>query len=423
MKKVATVFASFALAINLFAPSAFAASELVLETTGNGADSNNTTIVSSNNETAVVQTNSASINNSISASSNTGGNKANRNTGGDVTVDTGNSKTLVSVENSANTNTADVANCSTCGMGAEVKVSGNGVDSKNLVDLKLSDQTQVVQANSGSIVNSVSAGSSSGDNNADRNTGGDVEVTTGHALTHVDLATQANSNWARVGGRGSHTGGDVTLTIMGNGADSDNDILLGLDRDVILQQYNAASVANLVEAYSETGNNRANRNTGGEVLIDTGNAHTGVAVDNAANFNWADVDCDCLSDVTGKISGNGVDSKNLLKAYVDDTLNVFQDNSCGESRYTLWDNYGCGIENGIHGASNTGDNASKSNTGYVGSDPAIFTGDSETLVGVENAGNSNVFGATSMPTMPSVGTGININVSFSLMDLIRALGL
>jgi len=420
MKKVTTLVAAFALAINLVAPVASAA-EISLEISGNGADSNNGSIVSSTNETAVVQSNSASINNSVSAHSNSGGNSASRNTGGEVSVDTGDSKTLVAIQNSANTNTADVANCGTCGRGADVKISGNGVDSNNLVELKLEDKTQLAQTNSGSIVNAVSAGSNTGENKANSNTGGDVTVTTGSALTHVDLETEANSNWARIGGNSSHSAGDVTLSIMGNGADSRNKILLGLDRDVILQQYNTASVANLVDAYSNSGDNKANRNTGGYVSIDTGNAHTGVAVDNAANFNWADVDCDCLSDISGKIATNGVESENLLKAYVDDTLNVFQDNSCGDF-YAFWDYNGCGIDNGIHAGSSTGDNYAKSNTAHNYADPEIVTGNSETLVGLENAGNSNVFGASSMPTLP-LGNGVNINVSFSLMDLIRALGL
>lgn len=424
MKKLTTSFASIAMLVHVFAPVA-AASSIELEVSGNGAESQNTTVVTSENNTVVSQTNSANITNTVNANSNTGGNNASKNTGGAVTVDTGDSKTVVAVENNANSNTADVTNCGACNTDATVKITGNGADSKNAANLQLNAGTVVAQTNNGSILNAVKADSNTGANNANKNTGGDVEVSTGNALTHVDLSTTANSNWAKVGGIG-HSNGDVSLMISGNGAESKNDILLKLDRDVLLQQKNSASVKNWVDAEATTGDNRANKNTGGDVRIDTGDALTGVAVDNAVNFNWANVDCDCLTDVTAKVAGNGFGSVNKISAALSDDRNIFQENSCGYgygNSFLFGRHHRCGVDNVLNADSATGYNDSDKNTGEVGSDPEILTGDSETLVGVENTGNSNTYGTT--PSMPSNGIfgGVNLNISFNLGDLLSALGL
>jgi hypothetical protein len=305
-----------------------------------------------------------------------------------------------------------------------VNVSGNGADSKNDAKLNLSNTTQVAQSNDGNINNKVNADSTTGDNYASKNTGGSVSISTGDALTHVDLTTHANSNAALVGGNGNG-GSEVSLMIAGNGADSKNSIWLALDKETVLQQYNSSSVNNYVDATSSTGENKADKNTGGSTSIDTGNAYTGVAVDNAANFNWANIDCDCLTSVNAKVAGNGTDTKNKISADLTDNQNVFQDNSCGNDFWTFgWDGWGkkCGIDNHLNADSATGVNSLKDNTGNPGVDPEVMTGDAQTLVGASNAGNSNIYGEPM--TAPLGGTsGVNVNVSFNLSDLLGALGI
>lgn len=422
MKKIATFTASMALAMYAFTPLALASS-LELTVTGNGADSQNTTNVSSDNSTVVSQTNSANITNNVSANSSSGDNNASKNTGGGVSVDTGDSKTLVSVSNTANSNVADVNNCA-CDADALVKISGNGADTKNNANLELNNNTTVAQTNNGSVLNKVHADSSTGDNKADKNTGGTVEVSTGDALTHVDLTTNANSNLAKVGGNGAG-GSDVSLWISGNGADSKNSIALALDHNVLLQQKNNASIDNYVDANATTGDNKVHESTGGASSITTGDAWSGVAVDNAANFNWANIDCDCITNVAATVAENGADTYNKIKASLTNDNNIFQDNSCGYQMPSvwsfdwMWNNHGCGIDNSLHANADTGSNYLNESTGSVNTDPEVTTGDSESLVGVDNTGNSNVYG--SLPDDSVNQSGVNINISFNLQDLLNAL--
>jgi len=420
-KKIAVSLASVAMFVNTTAP--VLAGEINLEISGNGADSANTTQVTNNNNTVVSQTNSSNITNNVNANSNTGGNDANKNTGGNVSVDTGNASSLVGITNTANTNAAEVTNCN-CEQDAEVKISGNGADSDNYAKLNLGGTTHVAQGNYSAVVNSVNTDAKTGNNDANRNTGGDVEVMTGNALTHVELETTANSNWARVGGNGGNAGNGANLWITGNGADSDNDVYLNLGHDVLLQQYNSSYVNNDVDADANTGKNDANANTGGMVSVDTGNAHAGVAIDNAANFNWADVDCDCITGVTAKISGNGYDTDNKIKAFLGNDLNVFQENGCGYESAFWWYN-NCGIDNNVDAYAGTGYNDADANTVYNGEDPEVTTGDADSLVSVENAGNSNVYGAapSGTPLPGNTGNSVNVNVTFSLSQLLAALGM
>jgi len=368
-----------------------------LEITGNGASSDNGVVLTQTSTTTVVQSNSANINNTVNTSANTGDNDANRNTGGNVTVDTGDAKTNVTVANSANNNTANVDCCNAAG-DTSVLISGNGADSKNGVALGQKSSVGLFQDNNAYIDNDVNAKSNTGKNDANRNTGGDVEVTTGNATTMVDVSNTANANWAQVGGNSNAGNGLVSLKILGNGADSDNAIVLALDNSTVLSQDNNARIDNDVDAKSNTGENDANRNTGGDVVIDTGNAKTDVMVDNAVNFNYANVDCGCLLDVFGKIAGNGYNSDNTIAAVLGTDLVVFQDN-CGDNQpsslLSLSRRYGCKLDNDVNAKAGTGKNDADQNTGSVeGSDPAVWTGNAESNTEVSNSGNSNVYGAS-----------------------------
>jgi hypothetical protein len=430
-KQIATGIATVSLLLNVVTP-AFASTSL--EISGNGSDSSNTTQVSVSQNTVVSQTNEAKISNDIDADANSGGNSASRNTGGDVSVDTGNAKTLVGVSNTANSNVAEVDNCD-CALDAEVLISGNGAGSENEALLGLESNTVVAQSNEADIDNKVYADASTGDNSADRNTGGDVEVLTGNAFTLVDILNEANSNSARVGGGHGEGNGSVSLRILGNGADSDNDIVLGLANDVLLQQYNDADIDNDVDADAKTGDNSADRNTGGSVLVDTGDATAKVFADNAFNFNWADVGCDCLTDIWAKIAGNGDESENEIEAEIADELNVFQDNSCDRRPQGLGElewlfDFGRGhddecVDNELDAYAGTGYNDADRNTGDPEGDPSVATGDAETVVSSENTGNANVYGSAPDEEEHEFGgfDGVSLNITFDLHDLLSALGL
>lgn len=394
-KKVISFVASAALLVNTALP-VFAQT---IEVTGNGADSNNTAHVDSSSTTTVGQTNAANISNNVSVSSSTGANDANKNTNGNVQVQTGDATTVTKVSNTANSNVADVKGC--CATDANVVIGGNGADSQNKANLDLSSTTTVNQTNAADLQNNVDAKSSTGKNDANKNTGGTVDVQTGDATTKVVIDNTANQNLAKVGGDSS-TGGSVTLKIWGNGADSKNDIKLDLDRSLTLLQTNAADVQNNVEAKADTGYNKANENTGGDVSVSTGDATTGVGITNTANFNAASLDCGCLLDVLAKIADNGADSHNKIKAELDSTQSLWQTNAfeCTEKGLDpVWyESHGC---NNVDAKSKTGGNDAKENTGVTSGDPtSVQTGDAGSLVQLDTTANSNVIG--SMPSWPDM---------------------
>lgn len=410
-KKVASAIAAGTLLLNLATP-AFATS-LTLEVSGNGSNSDNEVELEYEQEVKVTQTNVANVLNDVKVEANTGGNEAEDNTGGDVEISTGDAETNVTVSNTLNSNVAHVDAC--CLGDVTAKISGNGSDSDNDIDLDLDNDVKVTQVNHANVWNYVDVEAETGDNEAEDNTGGSVKIETGNASATVSVSTAANSNSAWVSG-GNGNGGSLSALILGNGADSDNEIELELESEKELNQTNVAEILNDVDVEADTGENEAEDNTGGPVDIETGDATADVTVDNMVNFNWADIDgCGCIEDLLAKISGNGTDSDNEIKAELESELEVTQDNffdckgeiedACAEVKVEL----------------ETGDNEAEGNT-QGGEDPTIETGDAEGTVEVNNSGNSNVFGDVPDPELEwPWGFDFNFNFSFSLSDLLAAL--
>lgn len=382
-RQIIAVIAAGSATLNLVGP-AFAA-ELTI--TGNGSSSDNTISVEKSNDTTVVQSNTAVVNNTVSSNATTGGNRANDNTNGDVMIRTGNATTATTIENNLNSNVAQVDCCEESDL--DVLISGNGSHSDNEVEVgggrhHSSDETQIFQNNAAAVTNSVNTDAKTGGNDAKRNTGGDVTVRTGDATATVEVSTTANANVAQVGG-GNGESGEVSARIVGNGSYSDNDIDLEFDRDTTIVQDNLATVLNGVYANAKTGYNDANDNTGGEVVILTGDADAEVVIDNLVNFNSADIDCGCLFDLDAKISENGYNTDNKIKADFDGDREVYQGGEEGNGNVAL-------LTNGVEADAKTGVNESDYNTGESGDDPFIWTGDAWSSTEVANAGNVNVYG-------------------------------
>lgn len=385
-----------------------------IEISGNGTGSNNTSSAGFTQSTTVVQSNVADVFNQVDADADTGSNSANDNTGGDVSIETGDADTDVSVENTLNQNSAQVDCC--VGGDTEILISGNGSHSNNTANIGLGNSTNVFQDNYADVKNLVWADADSGDNKASGNTNGDVSINTGDAHTGVTLATTANSNSATVGGNGHSAGGSLSVRILGNGTGSNNTIALGLSDVLALVQSNVADVYNKVDADAETGDNKANDNTGGNVEIETGDADVDVSIDNMVNFNWADADCGCLlEDLLVKIAENGSDTNNTISAGLGSDLTVFQGN-CAEDGPQGASKGDCELENKVDADATTGENNAKDNTGESGGDPSINTGDADNDVEIENSGNSNVYGASSDWELPE--WDFNLNFSFDLSDLL-----
>jgi len=398
-KKILTSIATGAILLNSLTSLAFAGSTSI-EISGNGSSSDNEVEVDTTTTTTVVQNNDAKISNNVDANASTGGNDANDNTGGDVVINTGDANTKVDVSTDVNVNSADVDGCN-CENDIDVLISGNGYKSDNEVDLDVENEVEVFQKNNAYVYNDVWADAKTGHNDANRNTGGDVVVRTGNAETNVDVKTKANANIAKIGGNSD--GSDVDLRIVGNGSNSDNEIDLDLSQFILLVQENNAYVYNDIWANAKTGGNDANDNTGGDVLIDTGDAEVNVEVDNLVNFNAADVDCGCLTDLLAKISGNGSDSDNEIDADIEKELSAFQENDAD-------------LDNDVDAEAKTGHNDAKRNTGPAGDDPVeILTGDASSDTNVDNSGNVNIFGPSIDWDLPELDLDFDFHFDLSLL--------
>ncbi len=426
-RKIASAIATLSLLLYSFAIPVFAQTT-TLGISGNGSDSDNEVKAETKTETTVVQSNNANIENKIEAEANTGDNKAKDNTGGNTTIDTGNATTRVDVSNQANANTADV-NCPTCLGSVDATISGNGSDSKNEIKTEQKNKTEVYQTNNADIENDIEAKANTGDNEVEDNTGGNSEVRTGDAQASVTIGNLANANAASIGGGNNQ--GSISALITGNGSDSKNKIDLEHEQSILLVQDNNADIENDIEAKANTGDNEVEDNTGGDVTVDTGNATTDVTVDNAVNFNWADISC-CIFDVLAKISGNGSDSENKIEAEFENELQAFQ-NNCGKDGIStgpqglFMDGRGkCELENKIEAESETGNNDPEGNTGPIANDPVeVTTGDAEDGVTVDNSANVNIFGRnaddSSSMGLDNLLDGLGLHFSFNLQALLALL--
>lgn len=369
-KRLVSAAATATLLLNTIAP-AFAAT--TFEITGNTNNGDNQTNIATSNTTAVTQSNNANVNNNISATANTGDNDANRNAGGDVTVDTGNATVTTTVENDLNHNSTNVESCGGCSFGdLEVLVSGNTNDGDNTANVAGVHQTIVSQNNEADVDNDIHSSAKTGNNDANRNAGGDVTVTTGNAEVTTEVTTVANTNSARIDG--GDEGGTVSARIVGNTNDGDNDINLGLKASTWIDQNNDADVDNDIDSYAKTGDNDANRNASGSVMIDTGDAEVSTVVTNALNSNSALVEGGEGSGVDVVITGNTNDGDNDILLGLNALLSVAQDNEAD-------------VDNDIYAKADTGDNDANRNAGGT---VEIETGDATVDITVDNMVNFNV---------------------------------
>lgn len=406
-KKLASIITTVAVLLNV---AAAPASAMVIEITGNGVESDNDANVSVSNTQVVTQTNEADVTNNVKAGATTGNNTANKNNAGVVGIETGDADIDIDVENSLNTNQAEL-DCCDAGY-VEVKIADNAADTENDIDLDLENKKDVFQFNEGDVENDIDAWADTGMNKADKNNLADVSIDTGDAEIDIDVSTSGNSNAASIGGEGSGDDSGVSAWIVGNAADSKNDLDLDLTNLTNLVQGNEMDVDNDVDAVASTGTNDADKNNGGEVNITTGDATVDVMVDNAVNFNWAEIECDCLTtDLWAKIANNAYDSENDITLDLADELVVFQDN-CG-------DNGECDIDNDVEALADSGMNGADKNNGDHDSDPSIDTGDAHTGVSLETSGNSNVFGDA--PDWDLDLGGVNLNISLDLGALLGGL--
>lgn len=254
-----------------------------------------------------------------------------------------------------------------------VVISGNGASSDNFAEVNQNVTTSVTQTNDAFVMNNVDSDATTGGNTADFNTGGEVVIGTGDATSVVDVANSLNTNQAAVS---CCEAGGTDVLIEGNGSYSLNDVKLNQNNTVVVNQDNKAVVKNNVDSDAKTGGNDAGLNTGGDVVIMTGNAGSGVSVSTQANSNTAYVgggSASVLPTASFRIIGNGSGTENYITANLNKNAVVDQDNFAMVSNY-------------VNADAKTGKNDAMFNTG---GESMILTGDATSLVDVDNMVNFN----------------------------------
>src|SRR3990167_758457 len=168
---------------------------------------------------------------------------------------------------------------------------------------------------------------------------------------------------------------ETSIEVTGNGYNSDNTAVVTQTNTTNVIQSNSATVVNYIDADADTGDNDANYNTGGDVVVSTGNAKTYVDVATTANSNLALVGGNGAQagGVSALITGNGYNADSDLTLTHVKTINIAQDN-------WAW------VDNHVDAEAETGDNDANYNTG---GDAAILTGNALTDIDIDNHVNFN----------------------------------
>lgn len=265
------------------------------EISGNGTDSDNDLRLGLKNEANLLQGNNAVVINSVDVDADTGRNDAEDNTGGEVSIKTGNAEVGVGLSTTLNANSALISGDG--GGSLAAIISGNGSDSDNDLDVDLKNEVNLTQGNRAFVLNDVYVDADTGRNDAEDNTGGDVEINTGDAEALVLVDNMANFNWADIDSCGCLE--DILVKIAGNGSDSDNDLEVDITSGIAALQDNyfdcmgpVKDACADVELNLDTGENDAKDNTvgGDDPTIETGDAEGAVNVENTANSNFLSMD-------------------------------------------------------------------------------------------------------------------------------------
>lgn len=366
---------------------AFAA--INISVSGNGADSKNDVNFNYTTTTTVSQSNNVSVNNKVNQDANTGNNSVSKNTGADIDVQTGDVTQTAEIATVAGANSAVVESCG-CDLDLVVAIEKNGADTKNDVDFKLQSGKQLFQTNYVDVQNKVDQDANTGNNEIDKNTGGDIELTTGDVDQAVSLATEAGLNVASLGG--SNGGVDLELVIAENGADSRNDLDVTLKLYTVAAQNNSVDVLNDVDQDALTGKNDIDSNTGGDIDVETGDVDQAIEVWNGVGFNALEVDECCEIEGSVVVDKNGTDTRNDVDLNIEFGSEYFQ--ACGGEQVSLLSKLlkrfrgGCDVDNNLNQDAVTGKNDVEKNTG-----DDLTTGDVDQLITVENEAGANVIGA------------------------------
>lgn len=314
-----------------------------LANSNNGAESTNSANLDMRSERSTFQANDADIENNMTLVADSGNNDASKNTGGNTSIQTGDANVSANVLTFANNNVAGnivytavnvfgdlvgdiimspeyiaaAGGCLECG-GGDVKLqnSGNGADSDNSLTYTENNENATFQSNEANIENNLIIDATTAGNSASGNTSGDNNIQTGDTNVDANVVNIANANvsggvwwlvlvneagnWVGklVGGDGNgymagsegtefivNDQGEIIAVNSGNGAGSTNTANTTVNNEQTIVQENTANIVNNVNLAANTGNNTANKNTGGDTQIKTGDANVVANIVNFVNNN------------------------------------------------------------------------------------------------------------------------------------------
>lgn len=285
MKKILNFTTMTALLVVMMFPSLVQA-DLDVNITDNGANSQTDVKVKTETKQELEQENKADVDNKVNLSANTGGNAANSNTNGKVNLKTGKVDAMVVFSNTVNLNSAIVTSCCKLLGDKSIKVADNGAKSKQDVKVETESKLDLEQENDADVENEVDADLSTGDNTANKNTNGDVDVKSGKVFMEVGVENIVNANEAEVESCGCDQPGDVVVKLKNNGTKTETKVDVEVSQGDEFNQENDLELENEVKAKDvSSGNNQAGKTTNGKVELKTGKVHFLVSVFNQLNIN------------------------------------------------------------------------------------------------------------------------------------------
>lgn len=274
MKNIQIIIVALITLIGFSSPIKAGAEEIVIS--GNGSDASSEVNISSSQNTDVQQSNNATVSNDVAVSSGTGDNSASGTTNGDTSITTGDIAQDVAVENTMNTSSVTNGGC--CSQPGGGTISNIGTDSQNTITSNITQQTNVQISQNVSIFNTISGVAVTGNNQANDNSGGNVTIQTGNILVNEQIKNgPINVTKTDIT---TGTSGLFSFLIKGNGSGSNNTIHSTVQNDTDVTIDNRATVINNSIWNLITGNNDADDNTDGDVVIKTGDISLTVLLEN-----------------------------------------------------------------------------------------------------------------------------------------------
>lgn len=234
--------------------------QIVVDVSGNGADTTNTVTVDQSQTTQTEQTNEANVVNDVVTEANTGGNTVSDSTG-DTQITTGDILTQTTVSNDLNNSEVII---DPAGQELALNISDNGAGSTNLVDANVTLLTNVNVNQTANIQNNISIYANTGGNIASNNSG-EVIIDTGDIKAYGNLVNSVNQSYVFI----ASTLTDVAVNVTNNGVDSINQVNVNLGKEINQNRVHLANIVNNIYANLNTGGNVAWHNLD-QVLIKTG---------------------------------------------------------------------------------------------------------------------------------------------------------